>query len=72
MNNITEPEFIESIYNKIEHYPKNWRNGQKIFNAVDEMYNVARDVQFKDGVDCFYDDTQIGPFLTKAWERVRQ
>ena len=33
--------------------PKSWRVGQAVFNYIDNQYGVARDVQFKDNVDCF-------------------
>lgn len=49
--------------------PKDWRYGQAVFNAVDEVYGVARTVQFKDGVDCFYSDECVDMFLQKAYDR---
>ena len=49
--------------------PPNWREGQFVFNRVDELYGVARAIQFIDKVDCFYDDSKIDEFIerTKVW-----
>lgn len=52
--------------------PKNWRKGQFVFNYVDEVYDVARAVQFEDKVDCYYDDTKIDQFLEKAAARIEE
>lgn len=56
----------------IENKPKNWRKGQFVFNYIDAIYNVARDVQFIDKVDCFYIDDLIDDFIEKATERINQ
>lgn len=50
--------------------PWNWRKGQFVFNYIDEVYDVARAVQFEDKVDCYYDDTKIDQFLEKAAARI--
>lgn len=39
------------------------RKGQSIFNYVDEKYNVAREAQFKHGIDCYYLDEKIDEFI---------
>ena len=48
------------------------REGQAVFNETDKYNHVARIVQFDYGVDCFYDDTMIEPFLDKCWEIYHQ
>jgi len=66
-------DFITNIWNEVDKCPKNWRKGQKVFNVIEELYGkVARDVQFIDGVDCFYDDRDetINLFIDKCWIRV--
>ena len=50
--------------------PKSWRVGQAVFNYIDNQYGVARDVQFKDNVDCFYDDKLIKDFLRLSYNRI--
>jgi hypothetical protein len=50
--------------------PKNWRDGQFVFNYIDQIYGVARDVQFKDNVDCFYNDDKIDAFLECVIKRL--
>lgn len=50
--------------------PPEIRRGQHVFNVVDCLFGVARDVMFEDGVDCFYDDTKIDEFLKRALIRI--
>ena len=49
--------------------PPHWRKGQFVFNYIDEIYGVARHVQFVDHVDCFYNDGQIDSFLRCVVDR---
>lgn len=55
---------LEGLVNK----PKQWRDGQYIFNHIDSVYGVARTVQFVKGIDCFYDDSKIDAFIEAAYE----
>ena len=74
---ITREEFNTLIWDKVKQYPKRWREGQKVFNAAEEVlfektneqHNIAREVQFDDRVDCFFDDEKINEFLNKCWVR---
>lgn len=61
--------FEKSVMDLAGLAPSGWRKGQAVFNAVDDLYGVARTVQFVDGVDCFYDDSRIPDFLYRAWLR---
>lgn len=63
-------DFKKEIDEAIRTKPKNWRDGQAVFNYIDDNYGVARDVQFKDNVDCFYDDTRIESFVRLAFKRI--
>lgn len=60
---------IEEIKKEIEETislntkPKEWRNGQFVFNIIDRIYGVARIAQFKYGIDCFYNDDNIDKFI---------
>ena len=67
---MTAEELKQEIYNWMPEKPKNWREGQAVFNYVDEVYGVARFVQFEDRIDCFYDDSQIDAFIIKSAERI--
>ena len=51
-------------YNK----PKNWRNGQFVFNYINKKYRVAKYVQFIHGVDCFHNDEKIDEFIVRCYE----
>ena len=51
--------------------PKAWRDGQFVFNYINEKYNVARYVQFVERVDCFYDDKNINSFIVKCYEALQ-
>ena len=68
---MTYNEFAMDVLELIEECPKDWRSGQSIFNIVDSKYGIARDVQFIDGIDCFYDDNQIDAFLNAAYKRLK-
>lgn len=63
---------IEKLYQEIfsQTIPKWSRKGQFVFNYIDEHYGVAREVQFLDHVDCFYDDSQIDEFIKLAVSRI--
>lgn len=67
---MTKEEFKSNIKTAADSTRKDYpelRKGQAIFNEA-AKYNVARFVQFNYGIDCFYDDTMIEPFLDKCWE----
>lgn len=67
---MTQEEFKDYILEQIQVCPTNWRYGQKVFNYINKHYGVARDVQFKDGVDCFYNDDAVDDFIDKAYNRI--
>ncbi len=72
---MTKEEFLLDVQAKVSDTPREWRLGQAIFNVVDAFYGVARDVQFIDKIDCFYDDGfdgSIDQFLEAAWNRVKE
>lgn len=50
--------------------PKEWRDGQFVFNYIDTKYGVARYVQFVNHIDCFYNDNMIEPFIMASYERM--
>lgn len=65
---MTLEEFKSSIYNVEK--PSNWREGQFVFNVIDSLYGVAREVQFEDRIDCFYDDSKIDQFINASYNRL--
>ena len=64
-------EHVKRIAKSIIDEIPNIRYGQAIFNYVDEKYEVARIAQFDYGIDCFYDDTKVEPFLDKCYELIK-
>lgn len=75
----------EELLAKIRPRPAHIRKGQYIFNWIDEHYQyctsefygvqystIARDVQYKDGIDCFYDDSKIDEFLDACVKRINE
>lgn len=66
---MTYEEFKNDIINALNNKPKWSRKGQFVFNYIDQKYNVARDVQFGDSIDCFYNDDCIEIFIIKSYER---
>lgn len=68
---MTLEEFKKDIEWGIEDFPKNWNIGKKVYAYIDHEYRVAKDVQFKDEVDCCNDDSKVEEFILKAFERVK-
>lgn len=67
---MTFEELKDEVYTAMMDKPQQWREGQFVFNYIDQKYRVARQIQFQDGVDCFYRNDQINPFLKCAVERI--
>ena len=63
-------DFRREVMAAMKNKPEQWRDGQFVFNYIDEIYGVARHVQFVEGVDCFYDDTQIEPFIKACYQEL--
>ena len=62
-------EFRNDILIALENKPKEWRDGQFVFNYIDECYpGLGRKVQFARGVDCFYNDNLIEDFILTAFQ----
>lgn len=68
---MTYNDFVKGVDLKVLTYPSTWRKGQSVFNAVDELYGIARTVQFVDHVDCFYNDSKIDEFLKCCYNRLK-
>lgn len=68
MKKITFEEFKEDVLTAMVSKPKDWRNGQFVFNYINEKYRVARYVQFIDGIDCFHNDDNIDAFIVRCYE----
>lgn len=60
-------EFRAEVLTAMQKKPKEWRDGQFVFNYIDEVYGVARYVQFSEGVDCFYNDAKIDEFIDRCY-----
>lgn len=60
-------EFRADVLTAMKDKPKEWRDGQFVFNYINEVYGVARYVQFIDGIDCFYNDEKIDQFIDKCY-----
>ena len=76
---MTKEELLSKI--KPSKRPEHLRKGQYIFNWIDEYYqipehfnfkngSIARQVQFIDKIDCFYDDSKIDEFLDACLIRI--
>lgn len=73
MNILSKKEFEVPIWDEVNKRPSFIRRGQAVFNATEEIYGgIAREVQFKDRIDCFYDDLQIDAFLDAAYKRYQR
>ena len=61
-------EFKRNVLNFVDNKPKAWRDGQAVFNYINDTYGVARAVQFGKNVDCFFDDNKIEEFIREAYD----
>ena len=60
---MTTEQLKEEVLNRLKYKPAEWRDGQFVFNYIDNEYCVARTAQFKYGVDCFYNDDKTDEFI---------
>ena len=68
---MTSTELKIEVLKAMENKPKEWRKGQFVFNYIDKHYApVARQVQFRDGIDCFYRDDMIDQFIDACALRI--
>lgn len=67
---MTPQQLKQEIEVLLRNKPSFYRKGQYVFNYIDFEYGVARDVQYKDGVDCFYNDENIDKFIECAAKRI--
>lgn len=69
---MTYDEFVTELWQKVDLCPSCWRKGQSVFNVIDETWGVAREVQFVDGIDCFYNDDAINDFILHSWVKISE
>ena len=68
----TLEEFKKEVLTAMEGRPEWSRKGQFVFNYIDEVYHVARTVQFKGGIDCFHNDNNIDAFIECAYQYLKE
>lgn len=72
--NNTTMKTLEELKNEVmteaQNRPPYIRLGQFVFNYIDSVYGVARQVQFDDKVDCYYLDKNIDEFLKCSLKRI--
>ena len=61
-------DFSSGVFKFVENKPRAWRDGQAVFNYINDTYGVARAVQFGKNVDCFFDDNKIEEFIKEAYD----
>jgi hypothetical protein len=66
----TLEELKNEVMTEAQNRPPYIRLGQFVFNYIESVYDVARQVQFDDKVDCFYLDKNIDEFLECALKRI--
>lgn len=69
---MTIQDLRDEVNTAMKEKPQEWRKGQFVFNYIDEVYDVARDVTFMYGIDCYYDDDKIYPFLVRSWQEIER
>lgn len=68
MKTLTLEEFRSDVLTAMKNKPKEWRDGQFVFNYINEKYQVARYVQYIEGIDCFHNDNNIESFIVRSYE----
>ena len=68
---ITFEEFNNEIKTALKDKPSWSRDGQFVFNYIDKHYHVAREIQFIDSIDCFYNDNIIDAFILAAFNKLK-
>lgn len=68
---ITFEQFNNEIKTALKDKPSWSRDGQFVFNYIDKYYHVAREIQFIDGIDCFYNDNIIDEFILAAFNKLK-
>lgn len=68
---MTYHDFRNEVLGMMKLKPKDWRDGQFVFNYINENYGVARQVQFIECIDCFYDDEQIEAFILSSYNQLK-
>lgn len=64
-----EIDFKDAIISNIKLLPKDWREGQKVFNYIDSHYgNIARRIQLEKRIDCFYNNDNINEFISESYK----
>lgn len=64
-------DFKIEIEKALTNKPANWRQGQFVFNYIESVYGeIAREVQFIDDIDCFYNDEKIDNFIKQSFLRL--
>ncbi len=66
---MTFEEFKTDVLDEVKKCPEDWRFGQSVFNVIDYRYGVARNVQFEDGIDCFYNNDNVDPFILLSYAK---
>lgn len=63
-------DFVVKIWKKSDQYPRYMRIGQRIFNAIEDLYGIAYKVRDTSGIDCFYDDDKVDAFIDATWKEL--
>jgi hypothetical protein len=72
MEHLTFDDLKNEVMIALGNKPKQWRKGQFVFNYIESVYGqVARISQFRDGIDCFYNDENIDAFIKNCYEIIK-
>lgn len=71
-NKIEFEDFREDVLEAMKNKPEQWRDGQFVFNYINEKYGVARHVQYVIGIDCFYNNNRIDEFIRHSYDALKK
>lgn len=64
---MTLEEFRDDVLTAMKNKPKEWRDGQFVFNYIDNMYGGIRQALQISNVDCYNNDKHIDEFINTCF-----
>jgi hypothetical protein len=67
VNKMTLEEFRDDVLTAMKNKPESWRDGQFVFNYIDNMYGGIRQALQISNVDCYNNDKHIDEFINACF-----
>lgn len=67
VNKMTLEEFRDDVLTAMKNKPESWRDGQFVFNYIDDKYGGIRQALQISNVDCYNNDKHIDEFINACF-----